>query len=243
MRKLTAAQIAAMTTSLGLCGTAAVRLGAPLLALSPVISHAAANPDEIQTITVTASPYTLAVYSPVPQSSGGGGGPGTTPPPPPAQQIGSSTSNASTASQKQAINCAIQFSANVLGNGHVGPAPGYTTDFNNVYFGWGTDNPDYPATAQNTNPYQPPIQNAGYTLIDGYTSSASKTSTIWYASVAWEASNYLGVSAQTNLVNTLVHEWWHEWNGSDESGAQAAGDAAQQAYLAAGGDKGACNNP
>jgi hypothetical protein len=211
--------------------------------MSPVISQAQDVPDdELQEVVVTASPYVLDIYAPVSPSAGGGGGVVTVPPPPPATQTGSSKSNASTKSQKQAVNCAIQFSANAMGSGQIGPAPGYTTTFANTsFFGWGTTNPEYPAVATNTNPYQPPIQNAGYVLIDGYTSANAKTTTIYYASVAYEAPS-LGVSAQTNLVNTLVHEWWHEWNGPDESAAEAAGDAAQKAYLAAGGDKGPCNN-
>jgi len=219
-----------------------VRFAAPILAMSPVISHAQDIPaDELQEVVVTASPYVLDIYAPVSPSNGGGGGAVTVAPPAPATQTGSSQSNASTTSQKQAVNCAIQFSANVLGDGHVGPAPGYTTTFNTVYFGWGTYNPEYPATAQNTNPYQPPIQNAGYVLIRGYTPNSGKTTTIWEASVAWDAPG-LGVSMQTLLVNTLVHEWYHEWNGPGEPAADDAAAAAQQAYLAAGGDKGPCNN-
>jgi hypothetical protein len=68
-----------------------------------------------------------------------------------------------------------------------------------------------------------------------------QTSTIWVLSNQVTA-NSLKISLQTALVNAVVHEWYHSWNpnDTDENDAIAAGNAAQIAYTAGGGDSQNC---
>lgn len=245
MRRVTAKQLAAMiTASTGLVssgGLTVAGLRTSLMALTPVllVSHEAlAQSDDelpqLQEVVVTAT----AIYdyadinedAPIVRLDIGYEETG------PADGAPLDTSP----SLRPAVRCALKYSG--LANRVYGNAPGYNTQVNSTEWGWGTSNPAYPATISTTSETTPPIPLVGYTLIDGNTSGGKKTSTVWVLNNARDA-NLQNVSLQTELVDTLAHEWYHEWNPTaTEDQAKAAGAAARAAYLKGGGDAQNCSH-
>lgn len=217
--------------------TAGAALRVPVMALTPVLfaSHEAlAQSDDetqqLQEVAVTATYIydyvNIDETSPVFQTDIG------------YEQTGSAdgTSIDTYPATRPALRCALMYSFAALG-GHYGNKPGWDTEINNSGIGWGNTNPPwvnpgYPPEI--TTPYTyPPL--AGYVRIDGYTNIDNGTSTIYLINNQMSATN-VHTSLNTYLIDTIVHEWWHEWNGPDEAGASQAGYEAQQAYLEGGGD-------
>ncbi|HUQ10690.1 MAG TPA: hypothetical protein VM146_10285 [Steroidobacteraceae bacterium] len=241
MRKLTAAQISAMAASMGFFTHAATRYGMPMLALA-VGPAAVANDydeNEMEEVVVTGtrpnySGPTWDVYiRPLPVTGGGVGVP--------SNPVASAPSNADTSLNRNALRCATRFSieANVNPAGGGGQAPGFQTVFRTGWW-WGSTNPDpnsNPRPIQTTTNQAPP----GYQRIVGWTSRTDGTSYIYTTQVAYEAPAR-GISVQRNLVNTVGHEWSHQWYPWDETDqtATAAGDRTQQLFDAAGGMSGSC---
>lgn len=226
------AGISAMSAVLRTAGAA---LRVPVMALTPVLfaSHEAlAQSDDetqqLQEVAVTATYIydyvNIDETSPVFQTNIG------------FEESGSAdgTSIDTYPATRPGLRCALMYSFAALG-GHYGNAGGWDTEINNTGIGWGNNNPEgvnsgYPPEI--TTPYTyPPLQ--GFVRIDGYTNDG--VSTIYLINNEMSATN-TGDSLQSYLVNTIVHEWWHEWHGPDEVAATAAGDEAETAYRAGGGD-------
>jgi hypothetical protein len=135
-----------------------------------------------------------------------------------------------------------------------GPRPGtidsgpYQTYFSNNY-GWGNGNPNtQPVTWTTTSATATPPPGVGvvWGRIDGFTSPQMTSNiyvggyTVIYVPTANVAKN--GYSANANLIDTLAHEWSHEWGSSDIAtnpsyNAYTIGHAARDAYLAEHGAK------
>jgi hypothetical protein len=235
MRRLTAKQIAAMmTASTGLAVSIGTGLRIPVMALAPVfVSQDAVADDEIPILEeiVVISTAILdnafmdeTYFSQPPVYLG-------------AEYTNTVGSVPFTAGQVAAVRCALKYSMIALGD--YGQAPGYTTQFNNSEWGWGINPPFIPPTISTPTKVQP---LTGYFLINGHTSENQEVSTIWLLNNQMDAT-YFKISLQTQLVNTIVHEWYHSWHPFDPNGednAGIAGDEAQSAYLAGGGDSQNC---
>jgi hypothetical protein len=83
-----------------------------------------------------------------------------------------------------------------------------------------------------------------FTPVDGMTSSPSGGNPyVLGYSLIFMPNAYAGSDAMGNLVNSLAHEWSHQWGSSDEDGsppssdAYAIGDAAEAAYKKDNGSK------
>ena len=69
----------------------------------------------------------------------------------------------------------------------------------------------------------------------------NRVSYIYTTNVSYDATQ-LGIPFQNHLVNTLGHEWSHQWNPfyPDESEPDRLGDLTQQLFEQAGGTNGQC---
>jgi len=253
MRRVTGKQLVAMVTaSTGLVastGLTVAGLRTSLMAITPVLlaSHdALAQSDELPVlpfqVVVTSTPIFDEVdedtYTPqnvqVTEGSYQGGSGGT----------GGDKVPLDNTPARAALRCALKYSK--AASGQWGGKPGWFTQINDTQWGWGTDPllyPQYPAEISSSSETTPPIPDAGYFPIDGYTpnpSSGSTTSIIWVLRNQVDATAHQ-ISLQAMLVNTIVHEWYHQWNPyADESLAEQAGDTAQSLYINGGGDKQNC---
>lgn len=233
MRKLTAQQVAAMVTAVGVLAPTALRLRVPILALTPILvvdDAQASLGGELEEVIVTATSIKFDVilnHRDIHNQTTQVG-----------RQVGHSAAGQSlTAQTKQAEKCALLFSKGVLGT-NSGLNPAITLIINSTQWGWGTLNPTLPSpVATNTNVSPGP----GYFRIEGETRKPSTNTTyIFEKNVAQDAATR-GVSFKREMMNVLVHEWWHGWFTSDEVGADKAGNDAEQAYVNAGGDSLTCD--
>lgn len=229
-----------LTTVSAVLRTAGAAFRASVMALTPILlaSHEAQADDETQQLQEVVVTSTLIYdYVNLDQTS-----------PVLELNIGSETTGSDDGTSidtysatRSAVRCALMYSFAPLG-GRWGNAPGWDTQIDNTKIGWGNFNPP------GVNPYYPPEITtpststspplSGFDRIDGYTHGG--TSIIWVINNQMSATNS-GDSLQAYLVNTIVHEWWHEWYGPDEAGATAAGNEAEEAYKAHGGNsQGAC---
>jgi hypothetical protein len=157
----------------------------------------------------------------------------------PANPVASAPSNADTSMNRNSLRCAARFSieADVNPAGGGGQAPGFQTVFLTGWWWGATSASTSPPTIQTTTNQAP----AGYQRITGWTQRTTSTSFIYTTQVAYEAPAR-GISVQRNLINTVGHEWshqWHPWDETDQT-AIAAGNRTQQLFDAAGGTGGSC---
>jgi hypothetical protein len=119
---------------------------------------------------------------------------------------------------------------------------GYRTEFvPTAGYAWSTNDHDLPAVVFTNSPAIGPEPRDRYRLALGRTDHATMVTSVYVNTNTWYAGDR-GVSYETMLINTLAHEWYHQWIPGDEIRAGEIGAAAQTAYLAAGGDSGAkCN--
>jgi hypothetical protein len=211
----------------------ALRLRVPILALTPILvvdDAQASLGGELEEVIVTATSIKFDVilnhrdiHNQVTQVG---------------RQVGHSAAGQSlTAATKQAEKCALMFSKGQLGT-HSGENPNYTTIINSTQWGWGTETDGLPgpiATNTNVSP------GAGYFPIEGQTKLSIETTYVFVQNVARDAAA-AGSSFKREMVNTLVHEWYHQWFPLEpHQNAINAGNRAEQAYVAAGGDSLTCD--
>jgi len=251
MRKLTVAQIAAMTASLGIFATTAARYGIPLVGLSAIANAGDTNSDdELEEVVVTGTrpgSVDIDIYTPgtsgYPIPSGGGVAVPTAPP------LGSvkSTPMPNTPMQKNAEQCAMQYSVTVSRNvehAHAGQRPDFTTVFV-AGVAYGANDRNVPV------PFVMGAPDATHSRpIDGYTSFESHGAT-WNAHTAYIFPTNVANEAparhttfQANLVNTVVHEWehswWSPWDDDINPVPRQLGDAAQALFVGQGGISAPC---
>jgi hypothetical protein len=239
MRKLTPAQIAAMAASVGFLAQPAVRYGIPLLAITMTAHADSYDDNELEEIVVTgtrpAGPtwdVYIVPWTPAPPTTGGGGTP--------ANPVAQAPTNAQVPMTRNATRCATQFSmaANVNPAGGGGEAPTYSTVYQTGY-AWGTNNINAPAQPVITQTNAPP--GPGYFRVLGWTSPVQRISYIYTTNIQYDASQR-GIAYQSNLVNTLGHEWSHQWNPyyADETEPTRLGNLTQSLYEQAGGMNAPC---
>jgi hypothetical protein len=240
MRKLTATQVAAMAAAVGASAFNSARLGMPLLAFVPIAANSF-DETELEEIVVTGvrpGGWDIVIF-PIGGSTSPGGGPA--PSPSPSPPVAQAPTNADIPVERKATRCALRYSMDFGAPGRRGEHPEFTTSFDSSGFAWGTTNPTEPAVRISASSTTPPAP--GYFLIDAYTSRVNRTSTVYTQNVQLTATRR-SISYETNLVNNLVHEWSHQWDGfnTNEPLATQLGNQAQAQYLQDGGDSGApCN--
>lgn len=233
MRKLTAQQVAAMVTAVGVLAPTALRLRVPILALTPIIltdDAQASLGGELEEVVVTATSikHDVILNRVLPQQTTQVG-----------RQVGHAAAGSTLSAQtKQAQKCALLFSKGALGP-YSGTNPAITMIINSTQYGWGTRDPTLPSpVVTNTNVSPGPK----YFRINGQTlRPATNMTYIFEKNVALDAVTN-GISFKREMLRALVHEWYHEWFDTDDVAAEKAADAAEQAYLAAGGDSLTCNS-
>jgi hypothetical protein len=239
MRKLTAAQVAAMAASIGVLSTTATRLALPVLGVAVSSQAYAYDDDELEEVVVTGTRPTGPAWDVYVVPSGGSccsGSGGAVPP------VAVAPSNAVTTPNRNALRCATEFSiqANVNPAGGGGQEPSYHTLYMTGY-AWGTSNANLPAEPVITSTNAPP--GPGYERVLGWTSPVRRISYIYTTNVQYDATQQ-GLNYQSHLINTLAHEWAHQWNpysANTHTEADRLGNLAQQLYDQAGGANASCN--
>jgi hypothetical protein len=247
MRKLTAAQIAAMTASLGVLGNLATRYGIPMVGLAAIAHADVYTDDELDEVVFivdgTEFPWIVRTY---PHSGSGCSGTSCTPTKP---YVAQAPTNAVGPVLKNAVRCAEHYSVDVAATEPT-ISPGSRPDFSTKFqtgAAWGTElpnlKPKFVITGDYVNPpadkrYTTPI--LGSTTFDDTTGHVSTIFTDMVRNHAQVQSNQ--TTYDQDLVNTITHEWSHEWwSPETEADANRIGKKAGDAYRAGGGANAPCN--
>jgi hypothetical protein len=135
-------------------------------------------------------------------------------------------SSSTQASNSHAMQCALAYDKATKTNNFpfvVGPHGGWETFMTNQY-GWTDDAKNAQVTATAALPTTPPVGVWHVT----YGLTTPKYSNPFFFGVTNIFVRNIG-SNTALLINTLAHEWAHQW-GADEDQADAAGNAVQQAW-------------
>ena len=259
MRKLSSSQIATIATSLGMATVGAYRIGAAVselgvnaaslgipiataatvASLVSTVAHAQAGQEMLEEIVVTASRQSTVI---VVDTSGGTAAN--------SSQVGSMHGNAAPTPAKvqHAKDCAAAYGGQGTVPGtpanKAGPnSPTYQTVFMNAY-GFGASASSGLATLYVSTSSTLPT---GRFYAVGQTFSPHPSTSTPGISSVFLSNSYNSTTAQ--LVNTIAHEWSHQWNALDKGAvpldpnydAQKIGDAVAAAFVK---DKGAkCGGP
>jgi hypothetical protein len=142
---------------------------------------------------------------------------------------------AQSAAALKAWKCAVAYSGTGPAGtpaGYAGPKAGWSTSFMNNY-GWMSNNIGAVVISPtSTNP-----ASGSFSPVDGFTSNPTDGNPyVLGYSLIFMPNAYAGSDAMGNLINTLAHEWSHQWGATDSdtapasSNAYAIGNAAENAY-------------
>lgn len=235
MRRLSATQVAAVTAAtVTVWGLAADKLKIPVLAMVPIIQDAHAALTELEEIVVTSTSVRYNVNLERFFANGAHQTVGR-------QDIRSGGSGQTLSTQsKQAQECALMYSKGELGP-NSGPNPAYTVEMNTTDWGWGTNNPNLPSPVPTTTNVSP---GPDYFPINAQTITTSSThKTIVYEKRVNAHAIAAGLTFKQKMIETLVHEYYHQWfpNDADALAADAGADALAR-YNADGQNQSKCQN-